>query len=173
MSVRELARRCGLLALVLLVGGGTGVAQQQPSSVADAAKRSAAKPKAKKVITDDDIVPSATSSKSEGSQASAAKPADSPQPYADAKPYAEAKSGSEKAEKDAAAATPKTDADRIAELKRDQDVYKANIEKFRAKLESETDESRIATYRELLQHMQQRLGDNQKEMDKLQPPPKQ
>jgi hypothetical protein len=147
---------------------------QQPAPVplGDVARqtKTTPKPKARKTITDDDVVHSTATS--EASQP-AVKPGEVPQPgsaTASAPKKTEVTDiGAKASGKDVAAEPGKpTDAQRIAELKKDQESLKSIIKQIEGKIAAETDERRIVTYVEVLGHTRQRLEDNQDELTKLQ-----
>jgi hypothetical protein len=166
------------LCLVVITGLACAVPQPQQSAQPAAAPalgdvvrqdKAVAKPKAKRVFTDDDVVHGSSVPDDPKTAAAAAGDAAKPASTAteDAKAAGTDSAANPDAKKDASTPAAKSKADRLAQLKKDQEAYQSIIQQLEGKISNETDQTRINTFNETIGRTKQRMIDGQKEIDAL------
>lgn len=166
--------------LVLLIAGASGqqapAAQPAPSgqsSLADVARKNKPTARAKKVVTDDDMPskPAADSGSSSAAGASAGSGSSSAPSSAQPDSSKAAASTPDAAAKPAAGekSNEKSKQDRLAELKKDHDTMEKMIPQIQAKIDA--DPSLQESMGQTIQHLRERIQENEEEARKLESKP--
>ncbi len=152
-----------ILPILALLSVGAGLTQEEQRPLGDVARQNKPAAKARKVITNDEIpsvqVPDTPSAPAASGESAKSAPDQAAQGKADkAKPKAEL------SPKD------KEKQDRIEALKKDRESLLKIQKQMQDKLANETLDNRREVWSSMLQHANEQLEQNQKELDQVQKP---